>query len=46
MLLGIEIYFQILAAITLIAIIVPLLDPQARNMSYEDMSAKNKMKLT
>jgi hypothetical protein len=44
-LLGIENFLQILALITVVAIIVPLLDPQVRNMSYEDMSAKNKMKL-
>ena len=37
-LLGIENFLQILAAITVVAIIVPLLDPQVRNMSYEDMS--------
>ena len=34
---GIENFLQILAAITVVAIIVPLLDPQVRNMSYEDM---------
>jgi len=39
-LLGIENFLQILAAITVVAIIVPLLDPQVRNMSYEDMSVK------
>ena len=37
-LLGIENFLQILAAITVVAIIVPLLDPQVRNMSYEGMS--------
>ena len=37
---GIEKFLQILAAITVVAIIVPLLDPQVRNMSYEDMSLK------
>jgi hypothetical protein len=26
-----------------VAIIVPLLDPQVRNMSYEDMSTKDAM---
>ena len=35
---GIENFLQILAAITVVAIIVPLLDPQVRNMSYEGMS--------
>jgi MFS family permease len=34
-LLGIENFLQILAAITVVAIIVPLLDPQVINMSYE-----------
>ena len=34
---GIENFLQILAAITVVVIIVPLLDPQVRNMSYEDM---------
>jgi len=37
---GIENFLQILAAITVVAIIVPLLDPQVRNMSYEDMDLK------
>ena len=37
---GIENFLQILAAITVVAIIVPLLDPQVRNMSYEDMGLK------
>jgi len=40
---GIENFLQILAAITVVAIIVPLLDPQVRNMSYEDMSVHRKM---
>ena len=40
---GIENFLQILAAITVVAIIVPLLDPQVRNMSYEDMSVNRKM---
>ena len=39
-LLGIENFLQILAAITVVAIIVPLLDPQVRNMSYEDLPKK------
>jgi len=39
-LLGIENFLQILAAITVVAIIVPLLDPQVRNMSYEDFPKK------
>ena len=42
-LLGIENFLQILAAITVVAIIVPLLDPQVRNMSYEDMSPNRNM---
>ena len=42
-LVGIENFLQILAAITVVAIVVPLLDPQVRNMSYEDMSAKDLM---
>ena len=42
-LLGIENFLQILAAITVVAIIVPLLDPQVRNMSYEDMSVKRNL---
>jgi MFS family permease len=36
-LLGIENFLQILAAITVVAIIVPLLDPQVRNMSNENL---------
>jgi len=36
-LVGIENFLQILAAITIVAIVVPLLDPQVRNMSYEDL---------
>ena len=39
-LLGIENFLQILAAITVVAIIVPLLDPQVRNMSYDDLPKK------
>jgi MFS family permease len=42
-LLGIENFLQILAAITVVAIIVPLLDPQVRNMSYEDMSVNRNL---
>jgi MFS family permease len=42
-LLGIENFLQILAAITVVAIIVPLLDPQVRNMSYDDMSVKRNL---
>lgn len=37
-LVGIEKFLQILAAITVVAIVVPLLDPQVRNMSYEDLT--------
>ena len=37
---GIENFLQILAAITVVAIVVPLLDPQVRNMSYEDLPRK------
>ena len=40
---GIENFLQILAAITVVAIIVPLLDPQVRNMSYEDMSVNRNL---
>ena len=40
---GIENFLQILAAITVVAIIVPLLDPQVRNMSYEDMSVNRSL---
>lgn len=39
-LVGIENFLQILAAITIVAIVVPLLDPQVRNMSYEDLPRK------
>ena len=39
-LLGVENFLQILAAITVVAIIVPLLDPQVRNISYEDLPKK------
>ena len=39
-LVGIENFLQFLAAITVVAIIVPLLDPQVRNMSYEDLPRK------
>jgi MFS family permease len=41
-LLGIENFILILAAITVIAIIIPLLDPTVRNMSYEDVSDLSK----
>ncbi len=34
---GLERFIQILAVITVIAIVIPLLDPTVRNMSYEDM---------
>ena len=40
---GIENFLQILAASTVVAIIVPLLDPQVRNMSYEDMSVNRNL---
>ncbi len=40
-LVGIENFLQILAAITVVAIVVPLLDPQVRNMSYEDLPRKS-----
>ena len=40
---GIENFLQILAAITVVAIIVPLLDPQVRNMSYGDMSVNRNL---
>ena len=39
-LVGIENFLQIMAAITVVAIVLPLLDPQVRNMSYEDMAKK------
>ena len=35
---GLEKFIQILAAITVVAIIIPLLDPTVRNMSYEEVS--------
>jgi MFS family permease len=41
-LLGIENFILILAGITVIAIIIPLLDPTVRNMSYEDVSDLSK----
>ncbi len=37
-LVGIENFLQIMAAITVVAIVLPLFDPQVRNMSYEDLS--------
>ena len=39
-LVGIENFLQILAAVTVVAIVLPLLDPQVRNMSYEDFTNK------
>jgi len=36
-LVGIENFLQIMAAITVVAIVLPLLDPQVRNMTYEDL---------
>jgi MFS family permease len=39
-LVGIENFLQILAAITVVAIVAPLLHPQVRNMSYEDLPRK------
>ena len=39
-LVGIENFLQIMAAITVVAIVLPLLDPQVRNMSYEDLAKK------
>ena len=39
-LVGIENFLQILAAVTVVAIVLPLLDPQVRNMSYEDFTKK------
>jgi hypothetical protein len=39
-LVGIENFLQILAAVTVVAIVLPLLDPQVRNMSYEDLAKK------
>ena len=35
---GLEKFIQILAAITVVAIIIPLLDPTVRNMSYDEVS--------
>ena len=37
-LVGIENFLLIMAAITVVAIVLPLFDPQVRNMSYEDLS--------
>jgi MFS family permease len=37
-LVGIENFLQIMAAITVVAIVLPLFDPQVRNMSYENLS--------
>lgn len=34
---GIENFLQIMAAITIVAIVLPLFDPQVRNMTYEDL---------
>lgn len=36
-LVGIENFLQIMAAITIVAIVLPLFDPQVRNMTYEDL---------
>ena len=36
-LVGIENFLQIMAAITVVAIALPLFDPQVRNMTYEDL---------
>ena len=36
-LVGIENFLQIMAAITVVAIVLPLFDPQVRNMTYEDL---------
>lgn len=36
-LVGIENFLQVMAAITVVAIVLPLLDPQVRNMTYEDL---------
>jgi MFS family permease len=41
-LLGIENFILILAAITVVAIIIPLLDPTVRDMSYQDVSDLSK----
>jgi MFS family permease len=35
---GLEKFIQILAAITVVAIVIPLLDPTVRNMSYDEVS--------
>ena len=35
---GLEKFIQILAAITVVAVIIPLLDPTVRNMSYDEVS--------
>jgi hypothetical protein len=35
---GLEKFIQILAAITVVAILIPLLDPTVRNMSYDEVS--------
>jgi MFS family permease len=35
---GLEKFIQILAVITVVAIVIPLLDPTVRNMSYEEAS--------
>jgi MFS family permease len=35
---GLEKFIQILAAITVVAIVIPLLDPKVRNMSYDEVS--------
>jgi MFS family permease len=39
---GLEKFIQILAAITVVAIAIPLLDPTVRNMSYEDVTDLSK----
>ena len=36
-LVGIENFLQIMAAITVVAIVLPLFDPQVRNMTYKDL---------
>ncbi|CAB4645837.1 unannotated protein [freshwater metagenome] len=36
-LVGIENFLQVMAAITVVAIVLPLFDPQVRNMTYEDL---------
>ena len=35
---GLEKFIQILAAITVVAIVIPILDPTVRNMSYDEVS--------